>query len=114
MRPRAELTVASLSVVCLGLSLPLPANEQVAPRGHFQTAAASVSGEITTVGVAEIVLQSVTNHKRRELRFAITADTNVDGNLMIGAPATIDYRADKDGNTATYIRVLSVSASIGN
>ena len=49
------------------------------------------------------------NQNPNKLDFVIDGNTKIEGTLVVGAQATVDYRADGERLIATHVVVLPVS-----
>jgi len=109
MRLRTALSLATLFLACFTLAVwrsPATTRFNVKnPAPEVQ----SVSGKIASVGDAEFTLELGRNQDPDKLKFLIDSETNLEGELAIGANATVHYRTAAGKNIATRVVVISVS-----
>jgi hypothetical protein len=87
--------VTALVLACSFLA-PAAAAAKEAPAKYKK-----VTGEVVSIGQDSISIKSRT---KGTMKLAITKDTDVVGQpVKTGDKATVNYRQDKDGNTATRI-----------
>jgi hypothetical protein len=69
----------------------------------------SASGKIASVGDAEFTITMGKDQDKKELHFQIDGNTKVDGQLSVGAQATVDFKLDSGKNVATHVIVTPTS-----
>jgi hypothetical protein len=109
MRFRTALSLAAFFLVCFAISawsVPVPAED--GPRSNTPEATA-ISGTIANVKVSQFTLSLDRNQNPRKLEFAIDSNTKIEGQLVIGAHATVRYRAEGQQLVATHVVVLPAS-----
>jgi hypothetical protein len=114
MRFRAILTLATLFMACFTaavFSQPMPAKET--PAGGRPPENQSVSGQIASVGDAQFAV-SITKDKQspKTVEFLVDDKTKVEGKLVIGASALVEYRSDNGQNIAVHV-VVTPASGIG-
>jgi hypothetical protein len=111
MRFRTSLCLATLFLVCFTIaawSTPLPAQtaaDALQPAPDNQ----SLSGPIASVGDAEFSVQVKKDKDVNTVQFLVDGKTQVEGKLVVGAQATVEYRSDAGKNIA--VRVIVTPAS---
>lgn len=109
MRFRTAISLATFFLVCFAISLwsvPVPA--AVGPLRSFPEPS-SVTGTIANVNTSQFTLSLNRNQNPNSFAFVIDSNTRIEGNLAVGARATVDYRADGQQLIATRIVVLPAS-----
>jgi hypothetical protein len=109
MRFRTAVSIATFFLLCFAISLwsvPVPAAV-----GPFRTTPepSSVSGTIANVNTSQFTLSLSRNKNPNKLEFVIDSNTRIEGKLVVGAQATVDYRAEGQQLVATHITVLPAS-----
>jgi hypothetical protein len=69
----------------------------------------SASGKIASVGDAQFTMSIGKDQDRKDLQFVIDDHTKVDGELSVGAQATVDFKLDGGKNIATHVIVTPSS-----
>jgi hypothetical protein len=69
----------------------------------------SASGKIASVGDAQFTMSIGKDQDRKDLQFVIDENTKVDGQLSVGAQATVDFKLDGGKNIATHVIVTPSS-----
>lgn len=69
----------------------------------------SASGKIASVGDAQFTMSIGKDQDRKDLQFVIDENTKVDGELSVGAQATVDFKLDGGKNIATHVIVTPSS-----
>jgi len=69
----------------------------------------SASGKIASVGDAQFTMSLGKDQDRKDLQFVIDDNTKVDGQLSVGAQATVDFKLDGGKNIATHVIVTPSS-----
>lgn len=109
MRFRSVLSVASFFVLCsiiLLCAAPRPA-AATTPAGDPESL--SASGKVAAVSSSRFTINLGRNQNPSKLDFVIDGNTKMEGTLVVGAQATVDYRADGDRLIATHVVVLPAS-----
>jgi hypothetical protein len=109
MRFRTAVSLATFFLLCFVISVwsvPVPA--EVGPFRNTPEPS-SISGTIANVNTSQFTLSLSRNQNPNKLEFAIDANTKIEGQLAIGAHATVDYRADGQQLVATHVVVLPAS-----
>ena len=107
MRFGTVVSVASFLVLCAIIGLcaaPQPALATVTLPESL-----SASGKIATVSSSKFTINLGRNQKPNRLDFVMDSDTKIEGTLVVGAQATVDYRADGERLVATHVVVLPAS-----
>jgi hypothetical protein len=105
MRFRTVISVASFLVLwaLIGFcAAPHPALAAVAE-------SLSASGRIATVSSSKFTINLGLHQTPSKLDFVIDSDTKIEGTLVVGAQAAVDYRADGERLVATHVVVLPAS-----
>jgi len=100
MRFRTSMFLITLFVACCTIaawSTPLTADTQ------------SLSGKIATIGDAEFSVQVMKDQDVKTVQFLVDDKTKVEGQLAVGAQATVEYRSNADKNIAVHVIVTSAS-----
>jgi hypothetical protein len=111
MRLRTALYITTLSLVCFTVaawSAPVPTRDAPAPLTPAP-ANQSLSGNISSVGDAEFSVDVKKNQDVHTVQFLVDNSTQVEGQLAVGAHATVEYRSDNGKNVA--VRVVVTPAS---
>jgi hypothetical protein len=74
----------------------------------------SASGKIASVGDAQFTMSIGKDQDRKDLQFVIDDNTKVDGQLSVGAQATVDFKLDGEKNIATHVIVTPSSGVQSN
>lgn len=114
MRFRTACTLATLFLLCFTVSVwatPVDTS-QTTKTGLPETQ--SASGKIASVGDAEFSLTMGKDENRKELHFLVDGNTKVDGQLAVGAQATVDFKLDGGKNIATHVIVTPSSGMKSN
>ena len=109
MRFRTAVSLATFFLLCFAISLwssPVPG--EVGPLRNTPEAS-SVSGTIASVNTSQFTLSLNRNRNPNKLEFVIDSNTKIEGNLTIGAHASVDYRAEGQQLIATHVVVLPAS-----
>lgn len=69
-----------------------------------------VSGEVVSIGQDNIVIKSRT---KGNMKLAITKTTDMEGQVKAGDRATVNYRVDEKGSTATRISPKTAPGKTG-
>jgi len=109
MRFRTAITIATFFMFCFAISLwsvPVPAES--APL-RYPPEPSSVSGTIANVNTSQFTLSLPRNQNPNKLEFVINSNTKIEGKLVVGSQATVDYRAEGQQLVATHVVVLPAS-----
>ena len=110
MRLRTVLSLASLFLLCFTAAVwSVPLLAEPSDNTTRVPAVQSVSGKIATVGDAEFALEVKQNQKAATVQFLVDGNTKVDGKLVIGAQATVEFRSEDGKNIATHVVVMPAS-----
>jgi hypothetical protein len=69
----------------------------------------SVSGTIANLNTSRLTLLLTRNQNPNKLDFVVDANTKIEGELAVGAHATVDYHAEGQQLVATHVAVLPAS-----
>lgn len=69
----------------------------------------SLSGKIASIGDAAFALEVAKGKEARTVQFLVDDQTKVEGQLTVGAQATVEYRSDAGNNIAVRVVVTSTS-----
>jgi hypothetical protein len=111
MRFRTALCMASLFLVFFTVaawSAPSAARDaagSLAPGPDSQ----SLTGKISSVGDAAFTLEVRKNQDVSNVQFSVDDNTKVEGQLAVGAHATVEYRSNDGKNVAVHVVVMPVS-----
>jgi hypothetical protein len=112
MRLRTILSLATLFLTCFTVAVfaqPLPRQES----GYRTTATPenqSVSGKIASVGDAAFQISlAKDNQGPQTVEFLVDDKTKVEGKLIVGAQAMVEYRSDSGKNIAVHVVVTPAS-----
>jgi hypothetical protein len=104
---RAVCTLATLFLLCFTVAVwSSPLDERGASR---MPETQSASGKIASVGNAEFTITMGKDQDKKELQFLMDGNTKVDGQLSVGAQATVDFKLDSGKNIAIHIIVTPTS-----
>lgn len=111
MRFRTALCLATFFMVCFTVAAWSPPNEKrlgladlTAPPGTQ-----SLSGKIASIGDAAFSVEVAKNQDKQTIEFLVDEQTKVEGRLVVGSQATVEYRSEGGRNIA--IRVVVATAS---
>jgi hypothetical protein len=117
MRFRTILSLATLFLTCFTLAVwsqPLPAQ----PLGHSPGTAVenqSVSGRISSIGDASFAVEVAKgNQSKQTLQFLVDDSTKMEGKLVVGAKAVVEYRSNGGTNLAVRVVVTPASGAHSN
>jgi hypothetical protein len=111
MRFRTAICMATLFLVCFTVaawSTPAPARDaggSLTPTPDSQ----SLTGKISSVGDAAFTLEVRKNQDVSNVQFLVDDNTKVEGQLAVGAPATVEYRSKDGKNVAVHVVVAPAS-----
>lgn len=109
MRFRTAVSLATFFMLCFAISLwsaPIPAG--MWPLRNVPEPS-SVSGTIANVNTSQFTLSLNRNHNPNKLEFVVDSNTKIEGKLVVGSQATVDYRAEGQQLIATRVVVLPTS-----
>jgi hypothetical protein len=112
MRIQTTLCLAGLSLICFTIaarSAPVPDRLSSGNLLPVPDKNQSLSGNISSVGDAEFSVDVQKNHDVNTVQFLVDDDTNVEGQLAVGAHATVESRPNDDKNIP--VRVVVTPAS---
>jgi len=104
-RPASLLGVLLLLSVILA-SLPAPSKLRTS---GSTSESSSISGRVAGVSENQLTLSVGRNQTLNTLNFTLTSNTKIEGALVVGAQATIDYRVEGKQLIATHIVVTVAS-----
>jgi len=113
MRFRAILALPALVLLCFAIGT------LARPLSHTGRAKAlpdnqSVSGKITSVGDAQftvVVAKDKDRQSPQNVEFFVDDKTRVEGKLVVGAQALVEYRSDAGRNIAVHVVVTPASGA---
>jgi len=112
MRFRTMVVIDAFVLLALAIaawSRPLPAAPDSlllpSPEAH------SISGRIADVGETQFALDILKDRKPDIVHFSLDEHTAVEGKLVVGAHAAVDYRVDGDKLIAIHV-VITQAAGI--
>jgi hypothetical protein len=109
MRLRTILTLATLLPAVLVFAVAgRPAARALQPASrlyHSATQSGSVSGKISAVGGDFFSVDVQKSQEPVTLKFLIDDTTKIDGQLKVGATATVDYRTEELNNLGVHMVV---------
>ena len=112
MRFRTFLCMATLFLACFTVaawSEPL-AVRSGGPRSASENQ--SVSGKISSIGDAEFSVEITKgNEAKHSVQFLVDDKTRVEGKLVVGAQAQVEYRSDSGSNIAVHVVVTPPSGA---
>lgn len=112
MRFRTFLCMATLFLACFTVAMW---TEPVAALsvGHRPASEnQSVSGKISSVGDAEFSVEVAKgNEAKHSVQFLVDDKTRVEGKLVVGAQAQVEYRSDSGSNIAVHVVVTPSSGA---
>jgi hypothetical protein len=65
----------------------------------------STSGKVISIGDAQFSLETSARQKSNTLQFLIDEDTKVEGQIIVGSYANVDYRQDGDKLVAHRVTI---------
>jgi len=109
MRFRTALCMTTLFLVCFTVAAwSAPARDaggSPTPAPESQ----SLTGKISSVGDAAFTLEVRKNQDVSNVQFVVDDNTKVEGQLAVGAPATVEYRSNNGKNVAVHVVVAPAS-----
>jgi hypothetical protein len=107
MRFRTSLCLATLFLFCFTIAAwSTPATAKPSPGALLDTPdTQSLSGEIASVGDAEFSVKVTKDQDVHTVQFLVDDKTKVEGKLVVGAQATVEYRLIADKNIAVHVIV---------
>ena len=109
MRFPTVLSVASFLLLCSIIAFCAAPRPALATTPYGDPEALSASGKVVVVSSSQFTLNLGRNQNPNKLDFVIDGDTKIEGTLVVGAQATVDYRADGERLVATHVVVLPAS-----
>jgi hypothetical protein len=109
MKFRTILSLASLFLVCFTVAVwsqPLPSEVASNKVPDSQ----SITGKISAIGDASFSLDVMKDQKVTTVQFLIDGNTKVDGKLVVGSKASVEYKSDSGTNIATHVVVTTATA----
>ena len=111
MRFRTALCLATLFLACFTVAAwstpvpdrPVPSDPQPASDNP------SLSGKIASIGDAAFALEIAKGKEQNTVQFLVDDQTKVEGQLTVGAQATVEYRSNGDKNIAVHVVVMPSS-----
>lgn len=107
MRLRAALSLTTLFLVLFTVAVwasPQSGEKATEPE-NGKSSTQSVEGKIAGIGDAEFSVDVLRGQKAERVRFLIDGDTKVEGKLLVGAKASVQYRAEDGTNIAVRVVV---------
>jgi hypothetical protein len=109
MKIRAVSTLATLFLLCFTVAVwSSPLDERGATPSRMPETQ-SASGKVASVGDSQFTITVGKDQDKKELQFVIDSNTKVDGQLSVGAQATVDFKLDSGKNIAIHIMVTPTS-----
>jgi len=109
MRFRPASLIGTLLLLSL-IHFPACLLASSGPRVSASTSeSSSVSGKVANVSETQLTLSIGREHKLNTLDFVLTSDTKIEGELVVGAQATVDYRIEGEHLVATRVMVTAAS-----
>ena len=109
MRFPTVLSVASFLLLCSIIALCAAPRPALATTPAGDPESLSASGKVALVSSSQFTINLGRNQNPNKLNFVIDGDTKIEGTLVVGAQATVDYRADGERLIATHVVVLPAS-----
>lgn len=109
MRFRSVLSVASFLLLCSIIAFCAAPRPALATMPVGDPESLSASGKVAMVSSSQFTINLGRNQNPNKLDFVIDGDTKIEGTLVVGAQATVDYRADGERLIATHVVVLPAS-----
>lgn len=110
MRLRTALSLASLFLLGSTVAVwSVPLNAEPSDQANTVPEAKRVSGKIASVGDAEFALEVRQDQKTHTMQFLVDGDTKVEGRLLIGGQATVEFRSEGGRNIATHVSMVPAS-----
>jgi hypothetical protein len=111
---RVVCTLATLFLFCFTVSVWSSALDDLHAKASKMPETQSASGKIASVGDAQFTIRIGKDQDRKDLQFVIDDNTKVDGQLSVGAQATVDFKLDDGKNIATHVIVTPSSGMESN
>jgi hypothetical protein len=106
---RAVCTLATLFMLCFTVAVwSSPLDERGATPSRMPETQ-SATGKISAVGDAEVIITVGKDQDKKQVQFVVDSNTKVDGQLSVGAQATVDFKLDSGKNIAIHIMVTPTS-----
>jgi hypothetical protein len=112
MRFRTMLSLASMFLLCFTVAVwsqPLPPPSS-AKNAHRPPEGQTVAGKISSVGDASFAVEVATNQSVNTVQFLVDENTKVEGQLSVGAQASVEYKSDDGRNIATHVVVTETAS----
>jgi hypothetical protein len=106
---RAVCTLATLFMLCFTVAAWSSPLDEPGTTPSRMPETQSASGKIASVGDAEFTLTVGKDQDKKQLQFVVDNNTKVDGQLSVGAQATVDFKLDSGKNVAIHIIVTPTS-----
>ncbi len=108
-RAKTLLLIAALALMTVSASTwTAPMNLLTASLLAAEGQTATASGKITAVSdtsfALEVKKESESAGQTQTMNFVIDKNTKIEGNLEVGAQATVEYRIENGQNVATSVR----------
>lgn len=112
MRFRTALSLATLFVLCFTVaSWATPVPDRLIPeRSSPAPDNPSQSGKIASIGDAAFSLEVTSGQDKKTIEFLVDDDTKVEGKLLVGSQATVEYRSADGRNIAVHVVVKPAAA----
>jgi len=114
---RAVCTLATLFMLCFTVAVWSSPLDELDERGAAPSRmpeTQSASGKIASVGEAEFTITVGKDQDKKQIEFVVDSNTKVDGQLSVGAQATVDFKLDSGKNVAIHIIVTHTSGLRAN
>jgi hypothetical protein len=111
---RAVCTLATLFMLCFTVAAWSSPLDEPGTTPSRMPETQSASGKIAAVGDAEFTLTVGKDQDKKQLQFVVDNNTKVDGQLSVGAQATVDFKLDSGKNVAIHIIVTPTSGLRAN
>ena len=109
MRFPTVLSVASFLLLCSIIALCAGPRPALATTLSGNPEPLSASGKVAVVSSSQFTLNLGRNQNPNKLDFVIDGNTKIEGPRVVGAQATVDYRAVGERLVATHVVVLPAS-----
>jgi hypothetical protein len=109
MKLRVVCSLATLFLLCFTVSVWSSPLDDLHAKGSKMPETQSASGKIASVGEAQFSISIGKDQDKKDLQFVIDENTKVDGQLTVGAQATVDFKLDGGKNIATHVIVTPSS-----
>ncbi len=109
MRFRAALCMASLFLVFFTVAAWSAPERDAAGALTPAPDGQSLTGKISSIGDAAFTLEVRKNQEVNNVQFLVDDNTKVEGQLAVGAHATVEYRSNDGKNVAVHVVVTPAS-----